>query len=232
MRAGAGTREGAWPGRGGAHEDRGAERTKERAKPGGTGFENADGNGNGTGSKEVGPTGGAGPARGGPRADGACRARWGERGWTGGPRALEGKSGDMAQTDLWIQLAEGRARPAEQTQLQARQQRQGQKPVRDLKRGAARGGRSSAPPHRSPAPPTGAPPPRVPPVPDAPPPNSPWDSRAAGTPGSRERPEVAGTPPARGATQPPASPAATSSLLLPPPGPTRPGSQRPCPPLR
>lgn len=45
---------------------------------------------------------------------------------------IKGKQ-DTARIHLWIQLAEGRARPAEQTQLQARQQSQGQKPVRDLK---------------------------------------------------------------------------------------------------
>lgn len=106
----------------------------------------------------------------------------------------------------------------------------------DLKRGTAGAGRSSAPSRRSPASsrsglwplgPFAAP---CPPRPDSP--SSPWDSRAAGTPGSRERPEAARTPPARGAGRPPASPAATSSLLLPPPGPTRPGCQRPSPPLQ
>lgn len=68
-------------------------------------------------------TGGKGAGR------GAGRRRW---------RRVEGVIGgkpDVARIHLWIQLAEGRARPAEQTQLQARQQRQGQKAVRDLKRG-------------------------------------------------------------------------------------------------
>lgn len=143
---------------------------------------------------------------------------------------IKGKQ-DTARIHLWVQLAERRARPAEQTQLQARQQSQGQKPVRDLKRGA-QGGRAGVSPLPSQAlsprdPAAGCHPlartcARPSPSP-ARPTHSPWDSRAAGTPGSRERPAAAGTPPARGAARPPVSPAATSSLLLPPPGPTRPG---------
>lgn len=89
-------------------------------------------------------------------------------GWTEPRRAgarVQGVTGkrDTARIHLWIQLAEGRARPAEQTQLQARQQRQGQKPVRDLKRGAGWAGRSLAPSRRKPrlqAPPLLAPRPR------------------------------------------------------------------------
>lgn len=50
-----------------------------------------------------------------------------------------------AQIHLWIQLAEGRARPAEQTQLQARQQSQGQKPVRDLRQKWGWGDRMNRP---------------------------------------------------------------------------------------
>jgi hypothetical protein len=40
---------------------------------------------------------------------------------------------------LCVQLAQGRAWPAKQTQLQARQQRQGQEPVRDLRQGTGWG---------------------------------------------------------------------------------------------
>lgn len=89
--------------------------------------------------------GGQSPAEPGARVQGVTRKR------------------DTARIHLWIQLAEGRARPAEQTQLQARQQRQGQKPVRDLKRGAGWSGRSPAPSRRKPrlqAPPLLAPRPR------------------------------------------------------------------------
>lgn len=80
------------------------------------------------------PRGGAGGGRGSWRAGpGSLPGRVKREGR--GSRAdgvIKGKQ-DTARIHLWIQLAEGRARPAEQTQLQARQQSQGQKPVRDLK---------------------------------------------------------------------------------------------------
>lgn len=129
---------------------------------------------------------------------------------------------DTARIHLRVQLAEGRARPAEQTQLQARQQRQGQQPVRHLKRDT--GGRAGAPPPHDAAsgriPSPALPRPHFTPTGRT---RSPWGSRAAGTPGSRERPAAAGTPPAKGLARPPASPAATSFLWLPPRGPTRSG---------
>lgn len=128
---------------------------------------------------------------------------------------LSGGTRDI-RIHLRIQLAEGRARPAEQTQLQARQQRQGQEPVGDLKRGT-RWGRAVGPfPSRLDLEP-GLPRP----CPSGPS-HSPWGSRAVGTPGNRERPAVAETPPATEAARPRASPAATSPQSLPPPGLTPP----------
>lgn len=74
------------------------------------------------------------------RKGGACAGGAQSREHVGGRETRVGgirnrRKQDVGRIHLWIQLAEGRARPAEQTQLQARQQRQGQEAVRDLNPG-------------------------------------------------------------------------------------------------
>lgn len=89
---------------------------------------------------------GAGPGS-PPRAE---RGKGGCGSWAEG--AMPGRR-DATRTHLRVQLAERGARPAEQTQLQARQQHQGEEPVRDLRVRRARRWAAGAPPLAPQAPP-------------------------------------------------------------------------------
>lgn len=117
------------------------EGTLEETRPGRVGEEGKESPAGvkviGTQPKGAGSTRGAGTGA-WPRAGPASRARspgQGAETRRGSPAEGEiGEKRDVARIHLCIQLAEGRARPAEQTQLQARKERQGQKPVRNLSR--------------------------------------------------------------------------------------------------